>query len=124
MLRRPHNRTVNKDMRRDCQLIGRKMRPELLPDVALLPTAEAVRDGVPFPKLGGKIPPWDPRAGDVQHGLDTHPVTLPGWAARLMLDFIQNDREFLPRGIRQDPSSLRHCCSSFAPCRRRQLTIT
>jgi hypothetical protein len=51
-----------------------ELRPELAPEPTPFPAAPAVRDRVPGAKRLWQVTPRRPRAGQVQHGCDAHPL--------------------------------------------------
>ena len=63
--------------------------PESLPDVALLPTAKAVIDGIPMAECIGQVPPWESGTRLVENGFDEPPVAEHRGAAGRVFDLTQ-----------------------------------
>lgn len=71
---------------------------EPLPELALLPMAKEVVDGVPISELIGQVPPRG-RTRLVQDGFDEHPVAELRRAAGIVLEFLEHWLDFRPRRI-------------------------
>jgi hypothetical protein len=65
---RPHNGAIGDD---PFQVrVGREMRKQLVPDVALLPTGEPFIDTIPFAIRVRQQAPLSPATGDPEHRFD------------------------------------------------------
>src|SRR5215471_8150866 len=69
-----HNRRIDKEMAGQRTGIRLEPLPELAPEPAPFPAAQAVRDRVPASKRRWQVTPGRSRTGEVQNGFDEHPI--------------------------------------------------
>src|SRR4029453_7797023 len=74
MLMGADNRRIDKELAGQRTGIRLEPLPELAPEPAPFPAPKAVIDRVPVAKRLWQVTPRCPRAGQVKHGFDEHPI--------------------------------------------------
>src|SRR5687767_13528846 len=106
MLMAPHNGAVEENMGGGLTALRLETYPELSPNAAGLPAAEAVVDGIPMAKLGGRVPPGNASAGVIEGRLDIQAVAQFRWTAGFVLQSGENRFNLRPSGIREERADI------------------
>jgi hypothetical protein len=106
MLMAPHNGAVEENMGGGLTALRLETCPELSPNAAGLPAAEAVVDGIPMAKLGGRVPPGNASAGVIEGRLDIQAVAQFRWTAGFVLQSGENRFNLRPSGIREERADI------------------
>jgi len=101
----PYTRAVDEDMGGCLTALRLKTCPELSPNAAGFPAAEAVVDGIPMAKLRGEIPPGEPGAGEIEDRFDELAVAQLRRTAGFVLKSGENRFTLSPSSIREERSN-------------------
>lgn len=91
-----HNGAIDEDVGGHLTPLSLEACPELAPDAAGFPPAEAVVDGVPMAKFGGQITPGEAGAGEIQNRFDEQTVAQLRGTAGFVLDNRKTRFNFRP----------------------------
>jgi hypothetical protein len=102
MLMAPHNRAVDEDMGGCLTALRLEMCPELAPNAAGFPAAEAIVHGIPMAKLRGQIAPGEPGASEIEDRFDELAVAQLRRTSGFVFQRGENRSNLSPSGIREE----------------------
>ena len=95
----PHHRRINEEVREAFVLAAVGPLPQLLPEGARFPAAEALGNGIPIPEFLGQVAPRRAGARLVEDSFDEHPVAETRGAPGGGVEVTQHRFDFGPDGI-------------------------
>src|SRR5215813_13963991 len=113
MLMRPHDGRIDKEVPCQGARFGLQALPELAPDTAPFPAAQAVVPRIPAPKLHWEVAPGDARASAIQDRFDKQPIIERRGAASARFQGGEDGGNLRPRLVRQQ-QTYRHQVPSYA----------